>query len=330
MPNSHGQSSSKGPVLRPLKQPQMQVCRGPVMSAHVRVFGGTGFIGSAVVSRLREQGVSVSVSRSPRLRGTVGSLPPTVREVERLADTFDDVDCVINAAGVSDALAGEKEMLDGANGLLPGLLARAASLRKIRLVHISSAAVQGRLSLDSTERYAPFSAYSRSKVIGEHAVLAVGGDVCVFRPPGVHAPNRQVTRSLVSLASSPLSSVASPGSHNSPQAQLGNVADAISVLALYPGRLPRIVHLPSEGVTTSGLLTSLGHQTPMHLPNAFARATIAAANLAGSFSNTLAAHTRRLEILWLGQEQSASWLTQIGWRPPAGIEGWARMSLPDD
>lgn len=301
------------------------------MTAQVVVVGGSGFVGAAIAERLRARGSEVTCVTSPRISGTVGVLAPSPAEVSAVADLFGTATCIVNAAGVSDAVSGDTDVLDGANGLLPGLLARACRERGLRFIHVSSAAVQGRRFLDSTDTYAPFSPYSRSKVIGERAVLAVGGDVCIFRPPGVHAPSRQVTRSIIRLARSPLSSVASPGTGNAPQAQLINVADAVAFLATHEGIVPSIVHLPSEGVSTARLLSALGQRHPVVLPRLIARfmvtATRAASTLAASTLHVeLTGHVRRLEILWFGQEQAPSWLSTVGWEPPIGPEGWDQMS----
>lgn len=300
------------------------------MTAQVAVVGASGFVGRAVVERLRHHGAVVIPVKSPRVSGTVGASAPSSTEVSATAALFGDATCVINAAGISDALQPETETLDGANGLLPGLLARACEQRKARLVHISSSAVQGRLPLDSREVYASFSPYSRSKAIGEQAVLASTGDVCVFRPPGVHDGTRQVTQSVIRLARSPLSSVASPATDNAPHAQLLNVADAIAFLALYVGPLPRIVHMSSEGIGTAALLTALGGRHPVAIPRSIARLTVSSARLAGRLSSRISGHARRLEILWLGQRQADSWLNDVGWAPPVGPEGWKHMAAVTD
>lgn len=292
----------------------------------VAVVGASGFVGSAVVRSLEQTGIEVIRVRSPRLVGSVGAHAPSHDEVRQISRMFKNADCVINAAGVADALAVDTLTMDGANGLLPGLLARACAQRGIRLVHVSSAAVQGRLPLDSTARYAPFSPYSRSKVIGEHAALAVDAGVCVFRPPGVHAPTRDVTRSIVRVARSPLSSVAAPGGANTPQAQLINVADAITFLALHDGPLPQIVHLPSEGITTSQLMRVLGRREPTLIPRRLARVVVRTARCLGVRSGRFAGIERRLDLLWFGQEQAHSWLTDVGWAPPISKDGWHHIT----
>jgi hypothetical protein len=42
-------------------------------------------------------------------------------------------------------------------------------------------------------------------------------------------------------------------------------------------------------------------------------------------SPRVAANARRLEMLWLGQDQGMSWLTQAGWKPPISRSGWEQI-----
>jgi len=37
----------------------------------------------------------------------------------------------------------------------------------------------------------------------------------------------------------------------------------------------------------------------------------------------LAANAQRVEMLWSGQSQAPSWLTQAGWAAPVGAEAWS-------
>lgn len=300
------------------------------MTGRVAVVGASGFVGSAVVDALRARGVDPVAVSAPRLVGTIGAPAPSAESVQVVAESLDGASCVINAAGAADALSVSTEVLDGANGLMPGLLARACLRNGARLVHVSSAAVQGALPLDSSQNYAPFSPYSRSKVIGEQAVLHSGAEVCVMRPPGVHAHDRAVTQSIARLATSPLSSVAAPGTDNSPQAQLANVADAVAFVACYPRSLPHIVHLPPEGISTASLLRSLSGHSPVLIPRALARIVVSCAKHVGARSDRFAGHARRLEVLWFGQTQEPSWLTSAGWAPPNGLDGWERSSILKD
>lgn len=213
-----------------------------------------------------------------------------------------------------------------ANHQLPGLLAHVTTQLGLRLVHVSSAAVQGRRRrLDSSVEYEPFSPYSASKVAGERAIRSHSGEMCIYRPPGVHGTDRAVTRTLVRLAGGPWATVASPGQQNSPQALIENVADAIAFLATTDQELPEIVHHPSEGLTVSGLLHLMGGRRPRHVPKVIAAATICGAFLSARVHSGIGGHARRLEVLWNGQQQAPSWLTGAGWLAPYGEQRWAEL-----
>lgn len=232
---------------------------------------------------------------------------------------------MVNAAGLADA-AGASRDLVWANHDLPRLVASVAGELGLRLVHVSSAAVQGRRPrLDSTPEHAPFSPYSASTAAGERVVLDQAGEVCVYRPPGVHGPDRPVTRTLVRLARGPWATVAAPGTQNSPQALIENVTDAVAFLATTDQSLPRIVHHPSEGLTVSSLLRLLGGREPRRVPRSVASATVRTAFAAARLRPGLEGHARRLEMLWHGQDQAPSWLTEAGWRAPSGADRWAEL-----
>ena len=71
------------------------------MTARVAVFGATGFVGSAVVDRLRERGASVIPLAAPRIRGTIGAESPDDSAVSAVAEVLEDATSVVNAAAVS-------------------------------------------------------------------------------------------------------------------------------------------------------------------------------------------------------------------------------------
>ena len=287
----------------------------------VAVVGASGFVGRAVAEALARRGADVVAVRAPRLLRTTASA--AVRE---LVDACGECEVVVNCAGQSDATASDEAQLKAANAELAGAVAAAAATLGARLVHVSSAAVQGhRPVLDSSEETAAFSSYSRSKVAGERAVHAAHPTAVVYRPPGVHDPGRSVTRSIATVARSPLASVGGDGSAPTAQAQLPNVADAVAFLALTDLTPPTVVHHPSEGLTTAGLLRDLGGREPRHLPVLLTRGAVAAANAVGRVWGPAAGQARRADILWHGQAQAPSWLTATGWEPPVGRDGWVRM-----
>lgn len=297
---------------------------------HVVVVGATGFVGSAVVAALRDRGATVTAVAAPRLAAVgeadiVDALDRSGKIIEAIVTSIAGADALVNAAGDPNASSRDESSLMAANALLPAILARAAGEASVgRFVHVSSAVVQGRaLILDESDLVRPFSAYSRSKVAGERMALDfAAGAAVVYRPPSVHAQDRRVSRMMARLARSRLSSVTSPGTSPTPQALLPNVADAIAFLALCRERPPRIVIHPSEGLTTSGLLLLLGQRKPKLVPRGVARPLVAIMLAVARVIPPLAANARRVELLWFGQGQAASWLSDAGWRPCAGHDAW--------
>lgn len=209
-----------------------------------------------------------------------------------------------------------------------GALAAAPRLgAQVAVGALGSAVVQGAAKrLDQSANTAAFSAYARSKVLGELLVQELAAPATViFRPPSVHALDRRVTRMTAWIARSPISSVARPGSSPSPQTLLKNVAAAIAFLATSEAQPPAIVSHPSEGLTTASVLTLLGGRQPLEIPRALAKATVSVFNASGKVMPQFAANARRVEMLWFGQSQAPSWLTEAGWSPPAGHDAWREL-----
>jgi nucleoside-diphosphate-sugar epimerase len=245
-------------------------------------------------------------------------------EIRVLAESLEGCDVVVNAAGVATA-TGHGDSLFGANALLPGLLVAVAP-SNARFVHVSSAAVQGRLRvLNETEERAPFSPYSLSKSLGEQVVLATRPGAVCYRPTSVHGPGRDVTRSLVRVLKSPLASVAGTGELPSPQVRVENVGDAVALLATTEEAPPRVVLHPSEGMTTGNLVRILGGREPLRMPWGLARAAVAVAFFVGRAVPASAGVARRLEMLWFGQGQGPSWLSER-WSPDKGIDSWKELT----
>ena len=299
----------------------------------VAVLGASGFVGSAVVEALRGRGAAVVPVPAPRLTSRAGSPVELAAELETddvrtalaaLREALRECDAVVNAAGVARATSGWDAEMVGANALLP-LVAAHARPAGARLVHVSSVAVQGRARvLDESLRYAPFSPYSASKALGEQAVLECP-DVVVFRPTSVHGPGRDVTRTLARVLSSPVASVAGPGTGATPQVLVANVADAVAFVALTPERPPPVVLQPAEDLTVAELVRLVGRREPRHVPVPVARLVVASGSVGGRWSGAVAGMTRRLEMMWFGQPQAASWLDGR-WSAPVGHEGWRELT----
>ena len=292
---------------------------------NVAVFGATGFVGGHVCTALERRGHSVQRLATPRL--AVGERH-TPDQATALAEMLAGCEAAVCAGGNPDASSTDDAMLVAANAAAPALISAASrAAGNMRLVYVSSAVVQGRRKqLDETDETDGFSAYARSKIAGEKAVREHGPtSTVVYRPPSVHAPTRNVTKLIARIATSPAAVVASPGTANSPQSLVSNVADAIAALATTAQAPPAVVIHPSEGITTSTLLELLGGVEPRRIPALAARTVTAATGLAGRRVSPIAANARRLEMILFGQDQATSWLSQNGWTPPDGLDAWKRL-----
>ncbi|HEX2272384.1 MAG TPA: NAD-dependent epimerase/dehydratase family protein, partial [Acidimicrobiales bacterium] len=226
------------------------------------------------------------------------------------------------------------------------VVARAAEEAGVRrLVHISTAAVQGRLDpLDETPSVFPLSPYARSKAEGERAVLGgwngqpsgrqVGGapaEVVVYRPTSVHARGRAVTRSLARLAGAlPGVPVTGRGNRPAPVALVENVAAGVVFAATMRDPAP-VVLQPWEGLTTRRLLELFGARRIVPVPERLADAGLDLLARSTARSARLTGHLRRAEVVVRGQGVQASALANAGFRPPCGLQHWEELarSLPD-
>lgn len=299
----------------------------------VVVLGAGGFVGSAVTAALQRRGMLVEPVVAPRLRSDATSLDELRADLEGreaaharavLLDSLAGASAVVNAAGIATAAAGRDDALVGANALLPALVAEATPT-DARLVHVSSAAVQGRRPvLDESVELTPFSPYSSSKAWGEALLRERAPRATSVRPTSVHGLGRSVTRTLVRVLASPAASVAGAGDDPTPQVLVANVGDAVAHVTTTPEQPPQVVLQPWEGLTTAGLVRLLGGREPRHLPVPLARAVVRTAHSWGRAVPAMAGVARRVEMLWFGQGQERGWLDGR-WTPPLGLDGWEEL-----
>ena len=303
-----------------------QTQRPPHAQPHWFVFGAGGFVGGGIAAELSARSLPSSEGHAERL-ATAARTPGAVLEaaearedlVGRIAAGIPAGSFAVNAAGLASPDAAEDDALYGANALWPAVLALAcARAGATRLVHLSSAAVQGeRAVLDETWETTPFSPYSRSKALGEAALRELAprlpdGLLTIVRATSVQGPGRRTTAALARVASSPLASVAGAGDAPSPVSSLAALAQfTVDVAEARPDRL--LVLQPWEGMTVRGVLEAAGGREPLRLPAPLCRAAVAGgyalSRLAGG---RLHGAVRRAEVMWFGQAQAPGWAEEAG------------------
>lgn len=305
------------------------------------VVGSTGFIGRHLVTELRRRGEVVREISAPRLRMTgpvsarivVDAADGADEQVALLADRLRGCSAVINAAGLATPGGQLSPELVGANSMLPRVIALAAQRAGCRrLVHLSSAAVQGRAPvLDESDRFAPFSPYSLTKSWGERALTSVdcadGFDVVSVRATSVQGGDRPTTQALRRLARSPFASVAGDGSNPSPVSSIDALVHLVLELGEFSCPLPRTVLQPWEGQTTQSVLLAAGSRSPRHLSPALCRAALGAGSVVSRLTGRrLDGIVRRVEMMWFGQKQEPGWIEHTGMQTPRRIEEVLRAS----
>jgi nucleoside-diphosphate-sugar epimerase len=173
------------------------------------VTGGSGFVGSHLVERLRAEGHEVvALARSAAARRALEGLGARVVEGDlqddgALAQLCGGAEVVFHVAGVLAARsAAELLRVNGHGAARVAAAARAAGAR--RLVLVSSLSVTGPTRpgqpLTESGEPAPVTPYGASKAAGEQAVLASGVAFTIVRPPAVYGPRDREFLRLFRLA----------------------------------------------------------------------------------------------------------------------------------
>jgi uncharacterized protein YbjT (DUF2867 family) len=137
----------------------------------VLVLGGRGFIGRHAVAALLADGHEVRVGSRRTREGLQCIRLERLEAVEDLGPLLEDVEVVLNCVGIlRERWPGETYA--AVHLRAPALLAQACRERGLRFVHVSA------LGLKHPHR----SGFLRSKLAGEQAIVAAGGDFRIVRP----------------------------------------------------------------------------------------------------------------------------------------------------
>jgi dTDP-4-dehydrorhamnose reductase len=287
---------------------------------------GTGFVGNALASHLQADGVEVRSGQAPRLIAPPDSTAADLaaraarhEALDELTAAIAQVDCVVLAAGLATPDARWSAALVGANALLPGSVAVAARRVGVgRFLHLSSAAVQGRMRvLTESDAVAPFSAYSRSKALGEQVIAHLAGpptNMVVIRATSVQGPGRTTTAALRRVAASRLSSVARPGDQPSPVSSVAELCRFVQTVGNWPEPVAPIVLQPWKGLSVADVMSAAGGRPPHRLPRAVCSAAVSVGYAVSRLiRGRLDGPVRRAEAMWFGQAIQATWAASAGW-----------------
>jgi dihydroflavonol-4-reductase len=172
----------------------------------VFVTGGSGVIGTALVTRLVERGDDVvALARSDAAAAALIALGAQVtrgdaNDEAALADGMRDCELAFNVAGINTLCVEDKRPMQRLNADGPVLAVRAARRAGVaRLIHTSSAATigepPGTTGVETTPHRGWYlSTYERTKTEGERNLLAAaaetGQDVVCVNPSSVQGPGR--------------------------------------------------------------------------------------------------------------------------------------------
>ena len=158
------------------------------------VIGANGQVGRELRCRLSTLGEVVAATRDGTLDSGEACRVADLADPHALAALVDEVapSAVVNAAAYTavDKAEGDREAAFVANAEAPGALARACAATGIPLVHYSTDYVfdgQGTRPYRESDPTAPLGVYGASKLAGEEAVRAAGGQHFIFRTAWVYA-----------------------------------------------------------------------------------------------------------------------------------------------
>ncbi len=219
----------------------------------VIVFGGAGFIGSAIAAELRSHGHQVLTAGRKGCDVTVDFAYDQSSEV--YAAIVREADIVVNAAGILIERGGNT--FDAVYVKAPtALLAACAAERVARVVHISG------LGLTSKSGGHIAGKYTAAKLACERAVHACPVDYAIVRPGLVLGEGSPATGLLQWLAKLPVIALPGwfkgpwfsggfhPGASQVAPMQVQDVAEAVTRICEHPKALRRTIEITGPEVMT--------------------------------------------------------------------------------
>jgi len=210
----------------------------------VLVLGGAGFIGRYVVAALRERGHEAVVATRPHRGGRVATGGDDTVEwlaLHRLCSAADWCEriapyaAVVNCVGILRERWGES--YDAVHHRAPAALALACRDAGVRLIHITALGLAPEAG----------SGFISSKLAGEAAIRAAGGEACIVRPSLLDGEDGFGSRWLRRVARWPIHPVPADARGRLAPLHVRDLGSAIAELcACERGALPATVELGGE------------------------------------------------------------------------------------
>ena len=224
----------------------------------ITVFGGSGFLGQAIVRALAPQGYLVRVAcrrielaEKVKTAGDVGQITlmrANLRMPESVAIAIEGSQAVINAAGI--AFERGRQRYKAVHGMGARTIAEAARAAGVaRLVHLSGIGADSRSSKNR---------YVQSKIEAEDAVVAGYASATILRPSVVFGPDDVLFNRLARIASmAPFMPVVGSGRAKVQPVFVGDVAKAVVAVLARPDTAQKVFELGGPRVYTYRELAAL-------------------------------------------------------------------------
>jgi NADH dehydrogenase len=210
----------------------------------VTVFGGSGFVGRAIVRALAQQGYLVRVAsrrvglaEPVKTMGDVGQvmlMQANLRNPASVARAVAGSQAVVNAAGISVPRGRQSYQAvhaDGARTIAEAARADGAQ----RLIHVSGIGADNRSSSN---------AYLKSKVAAEDAVISGFNSATILRPSVVFGPNDALFNRMAAIAAkAPFVPVVGDGSARVQPVFVGDVGKAAAAVLARPDTAKSVFEL---------------------------------------------------------------------------------------
>jgi uncharacterized protein YbjT (DUF2867 family) len=224
----------------------------------VTVFGGSGFLGQAIVRALAPQGYLVRVAcrrvelaEKVKTAGDVGQITlmrANLRVAQSVAHAIEGSQAVINAAGIAFERGRQRyKTVHGTGARTIADAARAAGVE--RLVHVSGIGADSRSSKNR---------YVQSKVEAEDAIVGGFESATILRPSVVFGPDDVLFNRLAKVAAlAPFMPVVGNGRAKVQPVFVGDVAAAAVAVLARPDTAKSVFELGGPRVYTYRELAAL-------------------------------------------------------------------------